>query len=193
MLAVDLLKLNPGGLKLLDACAAPGGKTFACAEQMKNNGTIIALDLHEDRLQVLRRNAQRLNKSCVKIHRADASRKSTLAKIEELGPFDRILLDVPCSNTGVLRRRPDARWRFSAKRLRRLVGVQARILNACSRLLAPGGILVYSTCSLEPEENENQIDRWLSLNPRFRLLEQTASIPPDSGMDGAYCAAITTK
>lgn len=187
--AVDMLDLKHG-LTVLDACAAPGGKTFACAEQMHNKGTIIALDRHDDRISMLRENAKRMRYSCVKIHKGDATKKMGLANIENYGPFDRILLDVPCSNTGVLRRRPDARWRFSPERLRRLTGVQARMLNACSRLLAPDGVIVYSTCSLEPEENELQLDRWIDLNPNFKIESQSSLIPPDSNTDGAFAARL---
>ena len=190
LIAVNLLNLRPG-LRVLDACAAPGGKTFACAEQMQNEGLILAADRHDDRLAQLRENAARMGFSCVKITRADATTKAGLSNIaSQRGLFDRILLDVPCSNTGVLRRRPDARWRFSEKRLARLVGVQARMLNACSKLLAPDGALVYSTCSLEPEENEGQVDRWIEQNPEFRIDAQSVSIPPDSEMDGAYAVRL---
>ncbi len=193
LLAVDMLQLTTDNLRLLDACAAPGGKTFACADRMNNNGIIIATDRHEDRLAQLHQNAGRMRYTSVKIHKADATRKLGLSSVERFGPFDRILLDVPCSNSGVLRRRPDARWRFSEERLRKLVGIQARMLNACSRLLAPDGIMVYSTCSLEPEENEQQIERWVSLNPGFKIEDQTASIPPESNMDGAFAARLVRK
>jgi 16S rRNA (cytosine967-C5)-methyltransferase len=192
MISVDLLDLQPG-MTVLDACAAPGGKTFACAEQMHNKGIIVALDRHDDRLAQLKENARRMSYSCVKVRKADATRKLGLENIESFGPFDRILLDVPCSNTGVLRRRPDARWRFNETRMRKLTGVQARMLNACSRLLAPGGALVYSTCSLEPEENEQQLDRWLSLNPGFSIDKQISSIPPENRIDGAFAARIIKK
>ena len=193
MLAVDMLQISPAGHKLLDACAAPGGKTFACAEQMANKGMIVAADLHADRLAQLRENAERLNFSCIRIQQADASKMDTIASIKKLAPFDRILLDVPCSNTGVLRRRPDARWRFNRQRLRKLTTLQTRILNSCSRLLAPGGIMVYSTCSLEPDENEKIVERWTARHPDFRIDAMQNSIPPDSGMDGAFCARITRK
>ncbi len=189
MLPVDLLDLAPG-MSVLDACAAPGGKTFACAEQMGDKGKIVAIDCHEDRLIRLRQNAKRMNMSCIEIGRGDASNKVGLARIEKQGPFDRILLDVPCSNTGVLRRRADARWRFSANRLRKLVGLQARMLNACSRLIAPNGYLVYSTCSIEPEENRNQLERWVEQNPEFKINAIRESFPPSSGMDGAFAARL---
>ncbi len=189
LLAVNLLDLRPG-LSVLDACAAPGGKTFACAEQIKNEGLILAVDRHADRLAQLKENADRMALSCIRLAQADATNKAGMADIARQGPFDRILLDVPCSNTGVLRRRPDARWRFSENRLRKLVGVQARMLNACSRLLTPDGALVYSTCSLQFEENHGQVERWVTQNPDFKIDAESASIPPASGMDGAYAARL---
>ena len=188
-LAVELLDLKPGQ-RVLDACAAPGGKTFACAELMQDKGLIVAVDRHADRLVQLSENAARLSFSCVEIVKADASTKLGLEEVAKKGPFDRILLDVPCSNTGVIRRRPDARWRVTEQRLRKLTGVQARILNSCSKLLAPGGIMVYSTCSLEPEENEGQLEHWISQNPEFTIESQTVSVPPESGMDGAFAARL---
>ena len=189
LVAVNLLNVSPGQ-RVLDACAAPGGKTFACAEQMKDEGLIIATDRHADRLVQLNENAKRMAFSCVRVIQADASTKEGLERVEQLGPFDRILLDVPCSNTGVLRRRPDARWRFSENRLQKLVGVQVRLLDACSSLLAPDGALVYSTCSLEPEENMGQLERWIEQNPEFAIETHVCSLPPTSGMDGAFAARI---
>jgi 16S rRNA (cytosine967-C5)-methyltransferase len=189
LLAVNLLNLSPGQ-RVLDACAAPGGKTFACAEHMQDDGLIIALDRHADRLIRLQENAKRMAFSCVRVIQADASTKPGLERIEPLGPFDRILIDVPCSNTGVLRRRPDARWRFSEDRLCKLTGVQVRLLDACSKLLAPDGAIVYSTCSLEPEENQEQLQRWVELNPEFTIDAEVCSTPPNSGIDGAFAARI---
>lgn len=191
LLAVDLLKVRPG-MRVLDACAAPGGKTFACAEYMQNDGQLLAIDRHKDRLARLTENADRMGFSCLRILQADASNKAGLAPLRQYAPFDRILLDVPCSNTGVLRRRPDARWRFSETRLRKLIGLQARLLNACRALLAPDGMLVYSTCSLEPEENHIGIENWLRQNTDFTLTAEATSIPPASGMDGAYAARLET-
>jgi 16S rRNA (cytosine967-C5)-methyltransferase len=189
LVAVDLLDPSPGQ-RLFDACAAPGGKTFACAERMQNEGVLVAADRHEDRLAQLRENAERMAFSCVQVAQADASSIAGVTDIKKQGPFDRILLDVPCSNTGVIRRRPDARWRITDQRLRKLVGVQARMLNTCSKLLAPDGVLVYSTCSLEHEENEGQLEHWIAQNPEFKIDSQAVSIPPESGMDGAFAARI---
>lgn len=188
-LSVSLLELHPG-MKLLDACASPGGKTFACADAMQDRGLILAADLHEDRLRLLQENARRMKASCVRVLQADAARHPVTDAVLQEAPFDRILLDVPCSNTGVLNRRPDARWRFSDERLAGLVSVQRRMLDTLAPLLVSGGILVYSTCSLEPEENGDQLQGWLTGNPGFRLGRQRLSMPPASGTDGAFAAQL---
>jgi 16S rRNA (cytosine967-C5)-methyltransferase len=107
--------------------------------------------------------------------------------------FDRILLDVPCSNTGVLRRRPDARWRFNARRLAALVRTQAAILRNALAWLAPGGRLVYSTCSLEPEENAGQIETLRQAHPNLRVLDTVERLPMRDATDGAYAAALTAE
>jgi 16S rRNA (cytosine967-C5)-methyltransferase len=104
--------------------------------------------------------------------------------------FDKILLDVPCTNTGVLRRRPDARWRFSEERLTDLAGLQRRMLDAASAFVVPGGRLAYSTCSLEPEEGGDLIASWLAANEGFQLLEDVSLFPPDTQTDGIYAAAL---
>jgi len=187
-LAVALLAPEPG-MRVLDACAAPGGKAFACADRMQDKGVIIAADLHEDRLRRLRENAARMNLSCLQVVQADAAAPAGAA-IRAHAPFDRILLDVPCSNTGVLNRRPDARWRFAPEKLETLTRLQAAMLDAATALLADDGSLVYSTCSLEAEENQQLVERWLAANPAFRMDEQRTSLPPDSGMDGAFAARI---
>jgi 16S rRNA (cytosine967-C5)-methyltransferase len=187
-LAIALLAPEPG-MRVLDACAAPGGKAFACADRMQDKGVIIAADLHTDRLRRLRENAVRMNRSCLQIVQADAAAPAGEA-VRAHAPFDRILLDVPCSNTGVLNRRPDARWRFSPERLEALTRLQSSMLDAAAPLLADDGILVYSTCSLEAEENLQLVERWLAANTAFRLDEQRTSLPPESGMDGAFAARL---
>jgi len=156
---------------------------------MQDKGVIIAADLHEDRLRRLRENAARMNLSCLQVVQADAAAPAGAA-IRAHAPFDRILLDVPCSNTGVLNRRPDARWRFAPEKLETLTRLQAAMLDAATALLADDGSLVYSTCSLEAEENQQLVERWLAANPAFRMDEQRTSLPPDSGMDGAFAARI---
>jgi 16S rRNA (cytosine967-C5)-methyltransferase len=108
----------------------------------------------------------------------------------EYGLFDRILLDVPCSNTGVLRRRPDARWRWSTKRMKKLCETQAKLLEAALALLAPGGRIVYSTCSLEPEENRKQIALLRKAHPEVECVGVEERIPTRSQTDGAFACAL---
>ena len=187
-LAVDLLDPQPG-MQLLDACAAPGGKSFACADRMHNQGQIIALDRHADRLERMQANVARTQFSIIDLRRADATRSDELPR----QAFDRILLDVPCSNTGVLQRRPDARWRITPERIQAMTDVQHRILTATAPLLAENGVLVYSTCSLEPEENVACVHAWIQQNPAFYVSSTRTSIPPASGMDGAFAARIERK
>jgi 16S rRNA (cytosine967-C5)-methyltransferase len=189
-LAVDLLDLQPGH-NVLDACAAPGGKAVLAAERIGPTGRLVAMDLHEDRIALLRRNLERTGHPEVEIVRGNAARMPESAP--ESGPFDRILLDVPCTNTGVLRRRPDARWRFNPARLSALAGTQRRMLASVALRLAPRGVLVYSTCSLEKEENEDAVQSLLDSQPGFEFWAERRSIPPLAGMDGAYAAAIRRR
>lgn len=188
-MAVEMLDPQPGD-QVLDACAAPGGKTFLIAEQMRKKGRLRAVELHRDRLLRLRENLRRLGcDDFVELAQGDAT---------ELGKgkgnsFDRILLDVPCMNTGVIRRRPDVRWRFSEYRLSRMTAMQNRILNSGLSVLKPGGVLVYSTCSLEPEENEDLVRSCLKKRPEMYLAGERRLFPPDTGTDGAYAALIRRK
>lgn len=187
-IAVNLLAPEPG-MTVLDACAAPGGKTFACAERMQNKGKIIALDKHQDRLQQMTENMDRMQFTIIKLQRGDATKSSQLPPT----PFDRILLDVPCSNSGVLQRRPDARWRISKERISALTSMQHHFLDATAPLLATDGVLVYSTCSLEAAENLECVTSWLEKNQDFVLRATRSSVPPESGMDGAFAARIERK
>ena len=252
--AVELLDVRPGQ-RILDACAAPGGKAAriarilcggcssfsaqgsarstplgGCAATPLSEGgetrgtppsergdapkgqggvfraaetpakavsfcgaaksTLVALDLHEDRLGGLENTLRRLvpgMDAFVHVMAADAA----TADADALGgPFDRILLDVPCGNSGVLRRRVDARWRQDPERLARVRASQRRILDNTPRLLAPGGRIVYSTCSIDPSENQEQIDSFLSRTPGFCCRESRLNLPGDHGADGAFAAAL---
>lgn len=180
--------LNPRpGETVLDACAAPGGKTMQIAELMKGQGTLVAMDPAADRLKPLRENVARLKWDFINVVERDITKDTTPTR------YDAILLDVPCTNTGVIRRRPDARWRFSPERLRAACDKQAAILESAAARLNPGGRLVYSTCSLELEENEGQIDRWLTRHADYRLVDSKKLFPPESGTDGAYAALLVKK
>lgn len=192
LVPAQLLGARPGE-RVLDLCAAPGGKTAALAEAMKGEGVLVAADLHADRLERLEENLRRLQWDFIEIVQADAADPARLRKalgVHAEEGFDRILLDTPCSNTGVLRRRPDARWRFDERRLARLRVVQSALLDGASAVLRPGGSLVYSTCSLEPEEDEDLASQWVSTHDAFSLVKAKKLFPPRNGTDGGYSALI---
>lgn len=189
MNAVKLLDPQPGET-VLDACAAPGGKTMLIIQHMQDKGQIISMDMYLDRLKILRENAKRMQVSSIRITQASLLRENDMCRICRDKQLDRILLDVPCTNTGVLRRRPDARWRFEEKRLKELAILQESMLNSAARYLRPGGTLVYSTCSLEEEEGALLIEAWLKKNKDFRIVNQLTTWPPDTLTDGAFAALL---
>lgn len=190
--AVDLLDPQPGEF-ILDACAAPGGKTALIAERMNGQGELVAMDLMEERLDPLRENVGRLRLGVVRVTRGDATSEADVGALRGSRRFDRILLDVPCTNTGVLRRRPDARWRFALSQLADVAKIQRALLDNAGRFLKPGGRLVYSTCSLEPDEDENRVHEWVALHPRFVLVKDVRLFPPETKTDGIYAAAIELR
>lgn len=187
--AVTLLDPQPGEY-ILDACAAPGGKTILIGQFMQERGRLVAAEIHRDRFHILRENIKRMCMKNTSAVRLDASNESEMEKEANGQKYDKILLDAPCSNTGVLRRRPDARWRFSEKRLKELVFLQESLLNSASKFIRPGGMLVYSTCSLEPEEGETLVNSWLTKNTDFSLDKTILTWPPDTQTDGAFAASI---
>jgi 16S rRNA (cytosine967-C5)-methyltransferase len=186
-LAVVELGAQPGET-ILDVCAAPGGKTTLIGQWMKNQGKIIAQDTHRDRLALVRQNYIRLGLTCVETILAPYD---SLPKPERR--FDRILVDAPCSNTGVLRRRIDLRWRIKAEEITRLGQTQMMILRQAAERLKPGGILIYSTCSLEPEENETVLKQFLAECADFELEKQRELVPFRDSVDGAYVARLRLK
>lgn len=181
--------LDPqAGQRVLDACAAPGGKTALLAQLMNNTGEIIACDVAPGRLRRLEGNLQRLHVTNARIEQHDWSSPEIPAFAKD--GFDRILLDVPCSNTGVMRRRVDVRWRLTPEDITAQVQTQSELLKNCLRVLKPGGILVYSTCSIEPAENEQLVAKVLDSTPGYEPVKVQLSFPPDDQMDGAFAAAI---
>lgn len=185
-MAARLLNPQPGET-IIDACACPGGKTLQLAEQMEDTGRIIAMDLHTDRMRLLQQNLERMGPyKSIDIIKTDA----TKAWPETAGKADGILLDVPCTNTGVLRRRIEARWRFTADARKHLEHVQKRILDRAAPNLKEGGRIVYSTCSLAPEENENRIRTWLKDHTGFVLENEILLLPYNDHTDGAYAALL---
>ncbi len=189
--SVRLLDVKPG-MRVLDACAAPGGKSVQIGLHLNGSGLLVSMDCWRDRLPPLEENLHRFKLTGItKVLHGDARRIT----IEEMDGkrFDRILLDVPCSNTGVQRRRADSRWRFTPERLKILNETQLSILENSSQMLAPGGRMVYSTCSLEEEENEAIIAEFINRHPKFRIVDQVFLVPPDKQMDGAFAVAIEHK
>ncbi len=197
MLVSHLLSPRPGEL-IADLCAAPGGKTTHLAQLMKNTGQIYALDEYPHKTALIRENADRLRINIIRPLTAD----SRLWRPEKL--FDGILLDAPCTGTGVLRRRPDIRWHRKPEDIKNLAVLQSELLDHAASLIKPGGRLVYSTCSLESEENEEQIKRFLSLHPNFHIsipdgfeakfqcqrLQEGILILPYNGEDGFYMTRL---
>ncbi len=184
-LVVDLLDPQPGE-RVLDTCAAPGGKATASAERVGADGLVVALDRHERRLGLVSRDAERLGLENVRSRVADATHG--LPDELEPGSFDRVLVDAPCSGIGAWRRNPDARWRVLADAPARLAAVQLAILRNAVPLLAPTGALVYSTCTLTPEENEAVVDALLARTPELRRTPLEAlprTLAPLLDADGA--------
>jgi 16S rRNA (cytosine967-C5)-methyltransferase len=172
------------GQRVWDVCSAPGGKTCHLAALMQNHGEIIATDIRSDRLEIVDENAARLGVDIIRTQLVDEPGFRLPA-----GPFDAILVDVPCSNTGVLGKRPEARWRITPDGIEELKNVQANLLGRALERLAVGGRLVYSTCSIETAENEQIVRQVLKYFPQARLVEEEQFIPGQPG-DGAYQALI---
>ena len=183
--------LDPkSGERILDACAAPGGKTALIAEQVKNRAFIAACDREQRRVRAMRANFQRLGAQIALVDQCDWTRQSQSILQSANGGFDRVLVDAPCSNTGVMRRRVDVRWRLTLADFGRMQERQIAIIRAVLRLLKPGGVIVYSTCSLEPEENEEVVRRIVAETPALRLEAQKHSLPFRDGFDGAFAAKL---
>lgn len=180
--------LNPqAGDIILDACAAPGGKTTYIAEIMKNNGEIIAWDLHEHRVKLIKETTKRLGINIITTEVKDAS------KFDEkyCEKFDKILLDVPCMGLGVMKRKPDIKWQRNEKDIEELSKVQLEILLNCSRYLKQNGILVYSTCSLLKEENEKIIEKFVQ-SANYKVIKQK-SIMITKNNDGFFISKLIRK
>jgi len=178
------------GEKILDACAAPGGKTAYLAELMDNQGAIVACDRDPERLKILQENMERLGARIVRVVRHDWTRDHVSPEIASIASFDRILVDAPCSNTGVMRRRADLRWRLSPADFAHMQERQIAIISAVLPLLKRGGVVVYSTCSVEPEENEEVVRLVLVRIRELRLQTERSSLPFRDGFDGAFAARL---
>ena len=183
-MSASLLLAPQTGETILDLCAAPGGKTTHLAELSGDTAIIVACDVANGRLQRIRDNAARLQLTSIQPMVIPKDGRDLPA-----GPFDAVLVDVPCSNTGVLNRRPEARWRFDMNGLNELVVLQTRLLLQACELVRPGGRVVYSTCSMEPEENRGVVDAVLLARKDFRLDRENLH-QPGFPADGAYQALL---
>jgi 16S rRNA (cytosine967-C5)-methyltransferase len=195
-LSIQLLDVKPG-IKVLDMCAAPGGKTAYLGSLMNNVGKIVALDKYEGRLKLLRANNERLGLTCVTTIESDALEFNS-------EPFDRVLADVPCSGTGTLSKKPDIKWKKDVFDLKKMSAIQIKLLEKASSLVKPGGILVYSTCSIEPEENFEIVKQFLLNHANFKLESAKGkftddvvdengciqTLPQKHQMDGAFAAKL---
>jgi 16S rRNA (cytosine967-C5)-methyltransferase len=184
--------------RVLDLCAAPGSKSFGAALCMENTGEVKSFDLHENKISLILRGAEKLGLTNITAAAADARN----ADPEILGRFDRVICDVPCSGYGVLAKKPDIRYKdFSLAA--GLLPIQAAILESASRLVRAGGVLVYSTCTLLPDENGEQVKAFLSRHPEFEAegftVGETAfagmvTLAPDThGTDGFFIAKLRKK
>jgi 16S rRNA (cytosine967-C5)-methyltransferase len=181
-----LLDPQPGE-RILDLCAAPGGKTTHLAERMHDTGQIIATDISPERLARVDESAERLGLTCIHtcVIQADGSDLPA-------GPFDGVLVDVPCSNTGVLGKRPEARWRASPDGIRKLAQLQQQLLTTTVDRIGSAGRIVYSTCSIESEENEHVVRNVLAEHPRLELVSERRHTP-GSPTDGGYQALLRIR
>lgn len=188
-LAPELLGIH-GPETVLDLCSAPGGKTLQLAERAaENGGRVVAVDLPSSRSVRLRENLDRCAGLPVTVIESDVRNLSAKSFLSRDLPetFDCVLIDVPCSNTGVLRHRVDAKWRLRETDLGKLTRLQFHLIEAAARFVRPGGRLVYSTCSLEAEENDGVVQAFLDAHPDFKRVEGSVSRPWCSGHDGSGC------
>ncbi len=196
-LPIKLLDVQPE-MRVLDLCAAPGGKTAFIADVMQNKGEIVALDRFESRLKILQKNLDRLKVTNVKTITIDANEF-----VDEQG-FDRVLVDAPCSGLGTLTKKPDLKWKRDLGDIRNIVNIQYELLKRGAGLLKQGGSLVYSTCTVEPEENSEIIKKFLSENSNFKLINAGNFLPAElvaedgsvqtfphiHGLDGSFAAKL---
>ncbi|HEY0030953.1 MAG TPA: methyltransferase domain-containing protein [Bacteroidia bacterium] len=171
-------------MTVVDACAGAGGKSLHMAAMMHNKGKIISMDVEERKLIELKKRAER---GGVNIIQTQLINSSTLSKLKNSA--DRLLLDVPCSGLGVIRRNPDAKWKLRPEFIEEVKKTQQEIISNYSQMVKPGGIMVYATCSILPAENDQQVKSFLEKNTEFHLLEDR-KIMPSEGFDGFYMAKL---
>lgn len=178
------LEVAPG-MRVIDACAGAGGKALHLAALMKNKGQIIAMDVEAWKLKELQKRARRNG-----VHNIETRHIENAKSIKRLhNSADRLLLDVPCSGTGVVKRNPDTKWKLKPEHLDRVRKIQSDILEEYSKMLKKGGKMVYATCSILRSENEDQVERFLEAHPEFKLLQQKR-VNPSDWSDGFFMALL---
>lgn len=178
------LEVKPG-MRVIDACAGAGGKSLHLAALMENKGRIISLDIEDKKLGKLRQRAKRAGISIIESRVISDSK--VIKRLQQKA--DAVLLDVPCSGLGVLKRNPDAKWKLNPGQIEEIKGIQADILSRYASMTKPGGVLVYATCSLMPGENIQQVERFLKEHTEFSL-EATKDLWPSEGFDGFFMARM---
>lgn len=184
-LIAPFVQVEPG-MRVIDACAGAGGKSLHLAALMENKGHLLAMDVEAWKLNELKKRAKRNGVHNLETRPIEGSK--TIKRLHESA--DRILLDVPCSGTGVIKRNPDTKWKLTEDHLEGVIKTQAEILENYSKMLKPGGMLVYATCSIFKSENEDQVARFLSNHPEFTFEEDHRIWPSNSGTDGFYMARL---
>lgn len=179
------------GMKVVDTCAGAGGKTLHIAALMENKGQIIAMDIYENKLKELKRRAKRAGAHNIEMRVIDSTKP--IKKLHDKA--DRVLIDAPCSGLGVLRRNPDAKWKMQPEFIEKIKKTQLEILNSYSRMVKPGGKLVYATCSILPSENNKQVDKFLTSDngKEFTFVKDKVILSHQSGFDGFYMALLERK
>lgn len=184
----EYLEVAPG-MRVFDACAGAGGKTLHLAALMQNKGQIIALDNVEWKLLELKKRAKRAGAHIIERRWIDSTK--VIKRLKDSA--DRLLLDAPCSGLGVLRRNPDAKWKLTPGFLENIKKTQREIISSYSRMVKPGGKMVYATCSILPSENREQVDWFLNQNEEWTFVKDKSILPQDEGFDGFYMALLERK
>jgi 16S rRNA (cytosine967-C5)-methyltransferase len=189
-LVAEFLNVEPG-MRVVDACAGAGGKALHLASLMENKGQIIAMDIYDNKLKELKRRAKRNGAHNIEPRHIDSTK--VIKKLYDKA--DRVLIDAPCSGLGILRRNPDAKWKLQPEFIENIKKTQQEILQQYSRMVKPGGQMVYATCSILPSENKNQVDTFLTseMGKDFTFVKDKSILSHKSGFDGFYMALLEKK
>jgi len=184
----EYMQVEPG-MRVIDACAGAGGKSLHLSALMENKGRLISMDVEQFKLDELKKRARRNGAGNIETKLIESSK--TIKRLQ--GSADRLLLDVPCSGLGVIRRNPDAKWKLSPEFITEVKKTQQHIISSYSNMLKPGGKMVYATCSILPSEDEEQVQTFLKANSNFKIISEKRISVAESGFDGFYMALLERK